>query len=199
MIYRMLMDDRAAIASLINDWVVSRDAGDFDRLRNIWTPDGKMNATWFSGSADEFVANSRRMFGAPVPAVLHMLGAISVDVRGNRAVSQAKMTISARGTVHDTACEVTCWGRFYDFWQKDGDVWKLAERFVIYERDRLDALNGAPFPKLDAAVLAKYPPGYQHLAYMQQANGATVIAGLPGLTGAAVELLYANGGRWLGV
>ena len=69
---------------------------------------------------------------------------------------------------------------------------------MIYERDRLDALDGAPFPKLDAAVLEKYPPGYLHLAYMQQANGATVIASLPGLTGAAVDSLYANGGRWLG-
>jgi hypothetical protein len=33
---------------------------------------------------------------------------------------------------------------------------------------------------------------------MQQANGATVIAGLPGLTGPAVEELYARGRRWLG-
>jgi hypothetical protein len=194
----MATDDHAAIAALINDWVVFRDAGDFDRLRAIWAPDGRMNATWFSGSADEFVANSRRMFGAPVPAVLHMLGGTSVDVRGNRAVSQAKMTISARGTVYDVACEVTCWGRFYDLWQQGGAGWKLAERFVIYERDRLDTLNGAAFPKLDAAVLEKYPPGYQHLAYLQQAGGATVIAGLPGLTGASVEALYASGRRWLG-
>ena len=192
-----MADDRADIAALINDWIVYRDSGDFDRLRNVWAPDGRMNATWFSGSADEFVANSRRMFGAPVPAVLHMLGGISVDVRGVRAVSQAKMTISALVTVHGTACEVTCWGRFYDLWQKSDAGWKLAERFVIYERDRLSTLEDAPFPKLDATILETFPPGYQHLAYAQQAGGANVINGLPGLTGAAAEALYARGRDWL--
>ncbi len=193
-----MSDDRAAIAALIQDWVIFRDSGDFDRLRAIFSVDGIMNATWFRGSADEFVANSRKMFGGPVPAVLHMLGGISVEVRGGRAVSQAKMTIAARGTVHAIACEVTCEGRFYDFWRKDKDEWKLAERAVIYERDRLDTLDGAPQPKLAASILEKYPPGYRHLAYMQQANGATVIAALPGLTGPAVEDLYARGRRWLG-
>lgn len=193
-----MADDRAAIASLIADWVVFRDSGDWERLRAIWAANGTMNATWFRGSADEFVAHGRRAFGAPVPAVLHMLGGISVDVRGDRAVSQAKMTISARADVHDTPCEVTCWGRFYDLWQKGDGAWKLAERAVIYERDRLDALDGARFPPLDAAVLELFPAGYRHLAYVQRANGANVIAGLPGLTGPAVEELYATGRRWLG-
>ena len=192
-----MLDDRTAIASLVQDWVVFRDSGDWERLRVIWGASGTMSATWFRGSADEFIALSRRAFGAPVPAVLHMLGGIAVDVRGDRAVSQAKMTISARATVHDTPCEVTCWGRFYDLRQIEDGAWKLAERAVIYERDRLDALNGAPFPPLDAAVLETFPPGYRHLAYVQQANGASVISGLPGLTGAAVDALYANGRRWL--
>jgi hypothetical protein len=199
MINRMESGDEAAIASRIQDWVVFRDSGDFDRLRAIFSADGIMNATWFRGSADEFVANSRKLFGGAVPAVLHMLGGISIEVHGTRAVSQAKMTIAARGAVHAIACEVRCEGRFYDFWRKDTGEWKLAERAVIYERDRLDALEGAAHPKLAASILEKYPPGYRHLAYMQQANGANVIAGLPGITGPAVEELYARGRRWLGL
>jgi hypothetical protein len=190
-------DDCAAIAALVQDWVVFRDSGDFDRLRQIWTPDGKTNATWFSGSADDFVTCSRETFGAPVPAVLHELFGTSVDVRGDRAVSQTKMAIVLRSAVHGTPCEIKCAGRFYDLWQKLGDAWKLAERCVIYERDRLDPLEGAPYPKLDAAVLASFPPGYRHLAYAQQAGGASVIGGLAGLTGAAVEALYATGRDWL--
>lgn len=193
-----MSEDRAAIAALIADWVVYRDSGDFDRLRAIWTPDGIMNATWFRGTADEFVANSRKQFGPAVPAALHMLGGSSIDVNGARAVSQTKMTIAARGPVHAVPCEVRCEGRFYDFWRKLGGAWKLAERAVIYERDRLDPLGGGAYPKMAVAILEKFPPGYRHLAYMQQANGATVIAGLPGLTGPAVDELYARGRRWLG-
>jgi hypothetical protein len=192
-----MVDDRNAIAARIQDWVVFRDSGDWERLRAIWGPDGIMNATFFRGSADDFIAAGRRAFGAAIPAVLHMLGGISVDVRGARAVSQAKATILGRGTVHDTPCEVACSGRFYDLWYKEGDVWLLSERALIYERDRLDPLNGAPYPALDPVILASFPPGYQHLAYMQQAAGLTVHPGLPGLTGAAVEALYKRGRSWL--
>ena len=51
--------------------------------------------------------------------------------------------------------------------------------------------------EFDPAILAAYPPGYRHLAYVQQAAGATVKMGLPGLTGPAVEALYAKGRSWL--
>ncbi len=192
-----MIGDRVEIEALISDWVVFRDSGDFDRLRAIWATDGMMNATWFRGGADEFVAGSRKMFGAAIPSVLHMLGGSSVDVHGDRAVSQTKMAIVSRATVHGTACEIKCEGRFYDLWRKIADAWRLSERFVIYERDRLDPLNGAPFPTLDRAILESFPPGYRHLAYAQGAAGLNVTNGLPGLTGAAVEALYEKGREWL--
>ena len=192
-----MFEDRIAIAALVQDWVVFRDSGYWDRLRAIWGPDGTMSTTWFQGTADEFVAHNKHGWGAPVPGAVHMLGGISVDVNGNRAVSQTKMTISIRGSLNDAPCAVVCEGRFYDCWYKDAGRWWLADRSVIYERDRLDMLNGAPFPTLDASILDSYPPGYRHLAYVQQAGGAKVKNGLPGLVGPAVDALYARGTAWL--
>jgi hypothetical protein len=192
-----MQDDRSAIAARIQDWVVFRDAGNWEGLRAVWGPHGTTTTTWFSGTADEFVERCRLAFGAPVPNSLHTLGAISVEIAGDRAISQAKVAIAVRSVLHGSPCEVTCWGRFYDFWYKDEVAWRLAERAGTYERDRLDVLNGAPFPALDPSVLNAYPPGYQHLAYLQQANGLNVNANLPGLTGPAVEELYARGRRWL--
>ena len=190
-------EDRVAIAGLVHDWVVFRDSGFWERLRAIWAPEGTMSATWFQGTADDFVEHNRRGWGAETPGAVHMLGGISVDIGGERAVSQSKMTISVRAALNGAPCEVLCNGRFYDLWQKYDGEWKLVDRAVIYERDRLDMLEGAPFPALDPAILAAYPPGYRHLAYVQQAAGATVKMGLPGLTGPAVEALYAKGRSWL--
>lgn len=192
-----MLEDRAAIVALVQDWVVFRDSGLWDRLRAIWGPRGTMCTTWFQGSADDFVAHNKHAWGAPVPGAVHMLGGTSVDVNGTRAVSQTKMTISIRAALNGIPCAVTCEGRFYDSWYQDGGRWWLADRAVIYERDRLDMLGGAAFPELDANVLASFPPGYRHLAYVQQAGGTTVKNGLPGLTGAAVEALYAKGRSWL--
>ena len=50
---------------------------------------------------------------------------------------------------------------------------------------------------LDVALLARFPEGYRHLAYVQSKNGFTIKTGLPGLRGTAVEQLYAEGKAWL--
>ena len=50
---------------------------------------------------------------------------------------------------------------------------------------------------LDAAQLARFPAGYCHLAYLQTGAGFTVRSDMPGLTGPAVDALYAKGAAWL--
>ena len=51
--------DRLEIRELVERWVVSRDAGDWERFRTVWFDDGRMMATWTQGTADEFIAMSR--------------------------------------------------------------------------------------------------------------------------------------------
>jgi hypothetical protein len=47
--------DRRHIRELIENWALWRDARDWARFRTVWHDDGVMNATWFQGSADEFI------------------------------------------------------------------------------------------------------------------------------------------------
>jgi SnoaL-like domain len=47
--------DRWAIRELIEGWVVWRDGGNWEQLRACWHDDGRMMATWFQGTADEFI------------------------------------------------------------------------------------------------------------------------------------------------
>jgi hypothetical protein len=70
-------------------------------------------------------------------------------------------------------------------------------RQPIYEKDRLDPVDPSARLQLDAALLARFPEGYRHLAYLQSRNGFTVKSDLPGLRGSAVEKLYAEGRAWL--
>ena len=94
------VSDRDAIREVVENWVVWRDAGDWERFRGVWHDDGRMMATWFQGSAEEFIAVSRAGFEKGV-SILHFLGGNSVDVAGTRAISQTKMTISQRALVHE--------------------------------------------------------------------------------------------------
>ena len=188
--------DAAAIRELVENWAVWRDAGDWERFRTVWHDDGRMMATWFQGSAEEFVAVSREGFERGV-SILHFLGGSSVDVAGDRAVAQTKMTISQRGLVHDVLCDVVCTGRFYDFLERRDGRFGLVLRQPIYEKDRLDPVDPAAGLALDRALLEHFPVGYRHLAYLQTQLGFTVKQDMPGLTGAEVERLYAAGAAWL--
>ena len=63
-----------------------------------------MMATWSQGTAEEFIEKSKKSFANGM-RVMHLLGGGSVEVRGNRAIAQTKMTILQRGQF--TAYNVT--------------------------------------------------------------------------------------------
>jgi len=188
--------DRLAIRDLLENWAVWRDAGDWERFATVWHEEGWMSATWFQGPAADFIRVSREGFAKGV-RILHFLGGCSIDLAGERAIAQTKMTISQRALVHDVLCDVVCTGRFYDFLEKRQGKWGIVRRQPIYEKDRLDPVDPAAVIRLDGERLAQLPEGYRHLAYMQELIGYKVKRDMPGLTGAEVEKLYAEGRAWL--
>ncbi|TCF96810.1 hypothetical protein BZM26_35415 [Paraburkholderia strydomiana] len=190
------MIERLTIRETIENWAVWRDAGDWERFATLWHPDGRMMATWFQGSGREFIEVTKAGWANGV-SILHFLGGTSIEVNGSRAVAQTKMTISQRGEVEGTLCDVVCTGRFYDFFEKVDDRWLLLLRQPIYERDRLDPVRPDACPVLDAALQAEFPAGYRHLAYMQTRIGYKVKRDMPTLTGTEVEALYARGRHYL--
>ena len=191
-----ISEDTLAIREVIENWALWRDAGDWDRFATVWHEDGWMTATWFQGPASQFIKVSREGFERGVN-ILHFLGGFTCDVAGNRAISQTKMTINQRAMVDGLEVDVVCIGRFYDFLEKRNDRWAIVRRQPIYEKDRMDPVEPSRRLMLDVTVLAKFPEGYRHLAYLQSKNGFTVKGNLPGLRGQVVETLYAEGRDWL--
>jgi hypothetical protein len=190
------MADRLAIRELVESWAVWRDAGDWERFRTLWHDDGRMMATWFQGPADEFIRVSREGFEGGL-RILHFLGGTSVDVAGDRAIAQTKMTIAQRAKVERVACDVVCTGRFYDILERREGRWGLVLRQPIYEKDRIDPVDPRESLSLDPTVLERFPEGYRHLAYLQTAIGFDVKRDMPGLTGPEVERLYGRGAAFL--
>jgi hypothetical protein len=188
--------DRLVIRQLVEDWAVLRDARMWERFRTVWHEDGVMQATWFQGSRDEFIKVSEEGYARGV-RILHFLGGSTIDVAGTRAIAQTKMTISQRAKVEDVLCDVVCTGRFYDFFEKRNGRWGLVLRQPIYEKDRLDPLDPSAKLTLDNDLLARFPEGYRHLAYLQTRIGYKVKPDMPGLDGPEVEALYEKGARWL--
>jgi hypothetical protein len=66
--------------------------------------------------------------------------------------------------------------------------------------DRLDPVDPAASLTLDPELLARFPEGYRHLAYLQVRVGYPVKPDMPGLRGPeaeGLERLYERGAAWL--
>jgi hypothetical protein len=188
--------DKLAIREVIENWVLYRDAGDWERFKTVWHEDGYMMATWFQGTAKEFAKISSDGFNRGV-SILHFLGGMTIDLAGKRAVAQTKMSISQRAPVHDVLVDVLCTGRFYDFLEKRNGKWAIVLRRLFYEKDRMDPVDPSKQVTLDPSVLGGFPVGYQHLAYLQSGLGFNVKRTMPGLRGPDADRLYAFGRDWL--
>ena len=188
--------DRLAIRDVVESWAIARDSANWNWFREQWHDDGYMMATWFQGPKEDFIQVSQEGYEKGVN-ILHYTGASQSVVSGTRAISQTRMTIMQRGEVHGVLVDVSCIGRFYDFFEKRRGRWGIVLRQPIYEKDRMDPVRPGEVVDLDAGVLARFPEGYRHLAYLQVQVGYPVKPDMPGLRGPAVEALYQRGAAWL--
>jgi hypothetical protein len=188
--------DKLAIREVIENWVIWSDSGDWERFRTVWHEGAFMSATWFEGPAEDFIRVRREGFERGV-SILHFLGGSSIDLAGDRAIAQTKMTISQRAPVDGVLCDVLCTGRFYDFFEKRSGRWAVVHRQPIYEKDRIDPVDPSQSVNLDLQLLNSFPPGYRHLAYIQSKLGYEIRGIRPGLKGPEVEAVYARGRKWL--
>ena len=194
------LKDELLIRQMVERWAVWRDAGDWARFATVWHPQGVMMATWFQGPFAEFIRVTQEGWAKGV-SILHFLGGTAVEISGDRAIAQTKMTISQRGMVEGengpVLCDVVCTGRFYDFVLRHEGQWKLLHRQPIYEKDRIDPVDPTAVLRLDQQALEGFPEGYRHLAYIQTRIGYKVKMDMPMLKGPQVEALYQRGAGWL--
>ena len=191
-----LVDDEAVIRRMIENWAVWRDTGDWERFATLWADDGVMSATWFEGSAGDFIAAGRRAWGSPARAH-HIMGGSAVAIAGARAVATTRMTLLLRSEVEGELCDVTVTGLFLDLFARRMGDWRLVRRQPVYEKDRIDPVRPGAALSLDTRLLSAFPSGYRHLAYAQTRSGMTVNPNLPAAGGASIERLQERAGQWL--
>jgi hypothetical protein len=185
--------DRAAVREAVEHWGLWRDSGRFEQLRSLYTPDAIVHTTWFVGSAAEFIERSSKGRGRSQ----HFIGAVCVDLNGDRAIAETRAMLLLRAAVHDVEVDVTGYLRFYDWFVRTDAGWRIRMRNGIYEKDRMDPVDPAKTLSLDPEVLARHPAGYRHIAYVQASGGARITADLPTPGSAALARLYSEGEQWL--
>lgn len=190
------MQDILELRELVQNWYIWRDMGDFERLRTIWHPDGKMAASWREGPFEDFIQANIKGWNTSL-SILHQPGCSSIEVNGDRAVSITKMIISQRADIHGVLCDVNCLARHHDLWEKRNGRWGLMMKDTIFDKDRIDPVNSGEKVVLDEKLLRSFPEGYQYLGYLQTTIGYKVNNQKATLKGEVVEKMYARGRAWL--
>jgi hypothetical protein len=155
-----------------------------------------MTSTWFSGPAEEFIAQAEAR--KPGGRSAHVIGGSWVRLNGDRALAETSMLLLLRERIDDVEVDVTCYGRFFDRFLKVDGTWRIARRGVIYEKDRLDPVRPDAALSLDSEILARFPAGYRHVAYVQTKRGLSVAPDRPTMPSPALDVLYREAEAWLG-
>ena len=191
------MLDRLAIREIVDDWTILRDARLWDRWLTLYHEGGGMVTTWGGRTTAQQFAEKAEAGYRRGDRMLHSNGGTSVELAGDRAISQSKMRIMQLGPIEGVPCEVTCIGRNYDFFERRDGRWGLVLRQPIYERDMVFVADPATTTHLEREKLERFPEGYARLAYLQDELGYAIKADMPVLEGPQLEALYAQGREWL--
>ena len=189
-------DDREQIRRLIDDWVIWRDSGDWDRFLTLWHPEGRMMATWFQGTAAEFAEISRSGFERGV-RILHVLGGTSADVAGDRAIAQTRMAIHQRADVDGVACDVVCNGRFYDFLERRESRWGWSSASRSTRRTASTRSIRLPTSSSTATCSSGSPRATGTSPTSRPASATTSSRTCPASPGPSSTRCYRRGARWL--
>jgi hypothetical protein len=186
-----VLEDRQSIADLMTGWI-HRDLAEWDKLRELFHPDGTVEISWFKGTASDFVDGSMRM-GKSDFGTKHDISAPVVTINGNKAIAETNAVVIGENVRLNLG--VSAHARFYDRVEKRKGVWRIANRQGIYDFCYFNFPQGAV--EIDRELVKKYPREYAALAYLLEKSGFPV-KGVFATKGSDLEkTMKANGQAWL--
>ncbi len=188
-------NDQQQLAAVIQNWGFWRDQGRWEQLATTFHPEGTIQVTWFSGRFADFIAASREMRKTRRGSK-HEIGGSRIEVRGERAIAETNVHIMGRRELHGIECDLTAWGRFFDFFEKR-EGWAIVRRVAIYEKDRVDPVMPGATVSFDEKLLASMPAAYRFLGYSLASGGFSVSQDLPVDDSPALDQLHGDAEVWL--
>lgn len=164
------LQDRQDIADLMTGWI-HRDLGEWERLRGLFHPDGRIEITWFEGLASDFVDASVRM-GDSDFRTKHLITApvVTFSADARHAVSETNALIVGENVRLGLGCNAH--NRFIDRLEKREGVWRILDRKSVYD------FGSFTFPaglvEIDREAVAGYPREYAALAHLLDLSGFPV-------------------------
>lgn len=167
-----------AIQDLIVRWGYARDGDDWATLEDCFHADAHIHISWISDSAVEFVKRSCEMAAARGPGshMEHVISNSWIAVRNERAFCRTNVLLLIRDRVDGHWCDLESHIRFFDRIEWRDGQWRIVERTGVYDKDRVDFLDGTGAP--EAPPLPDIPSAAHYLCAWLGAKGQQPVANL---------------------
>jgi SnoaL-like domain len=110
------------------------------------------------------VGNAHQFYDMMVPLLktsferlVRTVSQVSIEVSGDRALSEANWT----GVMRDSVNDMFHQGRYLDRWERRNGEWKIAARVALIDWWRLEARNARPFTAGAEAILRFAGRGFE--------------------------------------
>jgi hypothetical protein len=194
--------DRSEIINLIGKSILTRDSGMWERLAECYHSGAEFTSSWFKGKPSDFLGAARDQMEVSRRAggeQKHVTANHWIEINRDRATSESDLILFMRTTINDVELDVATWSRRLQLFAREKGEWKIFRRWVIYERDRMDAVDPTiPAESFyDHEALARYPTKLRHHLWRNDFLGsatekAIVLRGSPEEAAARKEAR-----RWL--
>jgi hypothetical protein len=194
--------DRQEINDLLMIWGQARDRAEWDTLRDCFQPDGQINIAWISGPASEFIDKSSERLSEFKEGEYskHVISPGRIQLNGQRAYSQCHVNHVTRVIVDGFEFDWEFWGQFHDLIEKrDDNVWRLCNRTMVYEKDRLDPVHPSILPDdyFDDTDFSEFLPQVRFLGWRLKKNNIPSAKKLLTINSPEEATLIKNAITWL--
>jgi ketosteroid isomerase-like protein len=155
-----VMLDKQEIHEVMMRYCRAVDRVDEELLRSVYHPDAVDNHGVFNGKASDFVTWCIKNLREAYTATQHVVANELIEVQGDRAFCEFYFVAYHRYERKGEARHMTAGGRYVDRFERRSGQWRIAERTVVVDWQRVDRVH-----EPDAGMLVLGVRSRQDLAY----------------------------------
>jgi hypothetical protein len=155
--------DEQAIQRRLLDYCRGVDRGDQALLASVYHPDGTDDHGSFKGLGVDFAEYATRRLAERYEATMHTIANPVIDFVGpDTAHVESHVCARHRRSDGDGVVLETFGGRYVDRFERRDGEWRIAQRIMVHEWDKLEHVELAfPPGRYRAGVRGRADPSYQ--------------------------------------
>lgn len=156
-----LMLDKQQIHDVMMRYCRAVDRVDEEMLRSVYHPDAIDNHGLFNGKAADFVPWCINQLRQAYTATQHFIGNELIEVNGDQAWCEFYFVAYHRYERKGEPRHMTAGGRYVDRWERRAGEWRIAQRTVVVDWQRVDKVHEPDTRSLTLGIRSREDLAYR--------------------------------------